>query len=168
MIIYKDIFTGDELFSDSFPMELVDDVVYKLKGKMRTESFEVNDSLIGGNASAEGGGDDGGDAATQSGVDVVMNGRLNEYALDKKSYMTHIKEYMKRVKERLQADKPDQVDTFTSKVQAFVKGVLGEFKEYQFFCGESMNPDGMLVLMKWDGETPYLFFFKHGLDEEKC
>ena len=65
-------------------------------GKMRTESFEVNDALIGGNASAEGGGDEGGDAACQSGVDVVMNGRLNEYALDKKSYMTHIKEYMKR------------------------------------------------------------------------
>ncbi|MRA94136.1 hypothetical protein GH868_29765, partial [Bacillus thuringiensis] len=73
-----------------------------------------------------------------------------------------------RVKDRLQTDKPDQVETFTSKVQKFVKGFLGEFKEYQFFCGESMNPDGMLVLMKWDGETPYLFFFKHGLDEEKC
>lgn len=168
MIIYKDIFTSDELFSDTFPMELVDDVVYKLKGKMRTESFEVSDTLIGGNASAEGGGDEGGDSACQSGVDVVMNGRLNEYALDKKAYMTHIKEYMKRVKDRLQTDKPDQVETFTSKVQKFVKGVLGEFKEYQFFCGESMNPDGMLVLMKWDGETPYLFFFKHGLDEEKC
>jgi len=25
----------------------------------------------------------------------------------------------------------------------------------------------MLALMKWDEETPYVFFFKHGLDEEK-
>ena len=41
-----------------------------------------------------------------------------------------------RVKERLQEVKPDQVEIFTSNVQKFVKGVLGEFKEYQFFCGE--------------------------------
>jgi len=33
--------------------------------------------------------------------------------------------------------------------------------------GESMAPDGMLALMKWDEETPYIYFFKHGLDEEK-
>jgi len=30
-----------------------------------------------------------------------------------------------------------------------------------------MQPDGMLGLMKWDEETPYMYFFKHGLDEEK-
>lgn len=30
-----------------------------------------------------------------------------------------------------------------------------------------MGPEGMLALMKWDGETPYMYFFKHGLDEEK-
>ena len=64
--------------------------------QMRTESYEVNDAMFGGNASAEGGGDEGGDASSTSGVDVVMNGRLQEYALDKKTYMTHIKEYMKR------------------------------------------------------------------------
>ena len=39
---------------------------------------------------------------------------------------------------------------------------------FTLVVGESMNPEGMLVLMKWDGETPYIFFFKHGLDEEKC
>jgi len=30
-----------------------------------------------------------------------------------------------------------------------------------------MQPDGMLALMKWEEETPYVYFFKHGLDEEK-
>ena len=33
--------------------------------------------------------------------------------------------------------------------------------------GESLQPDGMLALMKWEEETPYVYFFKHGLDEEK-
>ncbi len=32
-----------------------------------------------------------------------------------------------------------------------------------------MNPDGMCVLMDFrdDGVTPYMLFFKDGLDEEK-
>jgi len=30
-----------------------------------------------------------------------------------------------------------------------------------------MQPDGMLALMLWEEDTPYVYFFKHGLDEEK-
>jgi len=30
-----------------------------------------------------------------------------------------------------------------------------------------MKPEGMLGLMKWDEETPYMYFFKHGLLAEK-
>ena len=56
---------------------------------------------------------------------------------------------------------------FTKNVQTFVKDVLANFKEYQPFCDESMQPNGMLALMKWDEETPYMCIFKHGLDEEK-
>ena len=33
--------------------------------------------------------------------------------------------------------------------------------------GESMNPDGMHVLLIYEGETPYAYFFKDGLIEEK-
>ena len=36
-----------------------------------------------------------------------------------------------------------------------------------WIVGESMQPDGMLALMKWEEETPFVYFFKHGLDEEK-
>lgn len=167
MKIFKDLFTGDELFSDSFPIQLIDDVVYKVTGKLRTETFEIDESAIGGNASAEGGGDEGADAVSKQGVDIVMNSRLVEYTLPKKDYMTHIKEYMARVKKSLSESKPAEVDVFQKNVQAFIKDVIGNYKDYQLFCGESMGPDGMLALMKWDGETPYMYFFKHGLDEEK-
>ncbi len=33
--------------------------------------------------------------------------------------------------------------------------------------GESLDPDGMNVLMIYEGETPFLYFFKDGLEEEK-
>lgn len=166
MIIYKDLFTGDELFSDTFPLQLIDGVVYKVKGKMRTEVIDIDESAIGGNASAEAS-DEGAEATSKQGVDIVMNGRLIEYTLGKKDYMTYVKEYMARVKKSLSETKPDDVDLFTKNVQTFIKDVLANFKEYQLFCGESMQPDGMLALMKWEEETPYVYFFKHGLDEEK-
>lgn len=35
------------------------------------------------------------------------------------------------------------------------------------FVGESWNADAMCPLCYWDGETPYFYFFKHGVDEEK-
>ena len=166
MIIYKDLFSGDELFSDSFPVQLIHDTVYKVKGKLRTDTFEIDESAIGGNASAEGG-EEGSESTSKQGVDIVMNSRLVEYALGKKDYMTHIKTYMKAVKDKLQEIKPAESEVFQKNVQPFIKEVLNDFKEYQLFCGESMAPDGMLALMKWEEETPYMYFFKHGLDEEK-
>ena len=42
-----------------------------------------------------------------------------------------------------------------------------EFKDLQFFMGESCNTDAMTVIMLYKGETPYLYFFKDGLIEEK-
>ena len=35
MKVYLDIFTGDELCSDSYPMKVVDDVYYEVEGKVR-------------------------------------------------------------------------------------------------------------------------------------
>lgn len=167
MIIYKDAFTQDELFSDAHPIELINGVVYKVKGKLRTETFDIDESAIGGNASAEGGGDEGVESASKQGVDIVLSSRLVEFTQNKKDYMGHIKEYMKEVKAKLEKENSPDKDLFQKNVQEFVKGVLGDFKEYQFFCGESMKPEGMLALMKWDEETPYMYFFKHGLDAEK-
>jgi len=167
MIIYKDLFTGDELFSDANHTELLNSVVYKVKGKLRTDTFDIDEKAIGGNASAEGGGEEGTDVAQKQGVDIVMNSRLVEYTLGKKDYMTHIKDYMKQVKTRLEEDNSPDKDTFQKNVQEFIKDVLANYKDYQLFCGETMKPEGMLALMKWDEETPYMYFFKHGLEAEK-
>lgn len=171
MHIYKDKFSGDELFTDTYPMEELDGVVLKLKGKLKSEKIDFDDALIGGNASAEGGDEVCADPSSVSGVDIIMSGRLVEFALGKKEYMQHIKEYMKNVKKRLEEEESKEVQLFQTNVQKFVKGVLGEFKEYQLYCGESNHHEGMLGLLKWEsvdgGEIPYMYFFKHGLDIEK-
>ena len=100
---------------------------------------------------------------------VVHSFRLTETSFDKKSYMSYIKGYMKKIKQHLEGKKPERVAEFEKGVQPFVKKILENFKDYEFLVGESMNPDGMVILLNYreDGVTPFLTYFKDGLDEEK-
>jgi hypothetical protein len=171
MRIYKDLFTGDEMFSDTYKIKLVDDVLYEVYGKLITrKSGDVN--IAGFNPSAEEA-DEGTDEMVESGVDVVLNHRLQEtFAFgDKKSYTLYLKDYMKKLVARLEEKAPDQVDVFKTNMNKVMKDILGRFKELQFFTGSSMDIDGIVGLMEYreiDGDSvPVLMFFKHGLEEEK-
>lgn len=56
---------------------------------------------------------------------------------------------MKTTKTRLLSEgkTADEIKVeFESPAQAFAKKLLANFKDYEFYTGESMNPDGMLVL----------------------
>lgn len=58
---------------------------------------------------------------------------------------------MKSVKTKL-AEKGDEaeVKAFESGAQKFVKEtVLANFKDFEFYTGESMNPDGMVALLNY-------------------
>jgi len=171
MRIYKDLFTGDEMFSDTYKMKLIDDVLYEVYGRLVTR--KAGDVEIAGfNPSAEEA-DEGTDEAVESGVDVVLNHRLQEtFAFgDKKSYTLYLKDYMKKLVAKLEEKSPDQVDVFKTNMNKVMKDILGRFKELQFFTGISMDIDGIVGLMEYreiDGNSvPVLMFFKHGLEEEK-
>ncbi|KAL6428517.1 hypothetical protein ACFW04_007869 [Cataglyphis niger] len=159
------------MFSDTYKIKLVDDVLYEVYGKLISrKSGEVN--IAGFNPSAEEA-DEGTDEVVESGVDVVLNHRLQEtFAFgDKKSYTLYLKDYMKKLVARLEEESPDQVEVFKTNMNKVMKDILGRFKELQFFTGVSMDIDGIVGLMEYreiDGESvPVLMFFKHGLEEEK-
>lgn len=84
------------MFSDSYKMKLVDEVVYEVYGKLVTRS-QGDIQIDGANPSAEEA-DEGTDSSCESGVDIVLNHRLFEtYAFcDKKSYTAYLKDYMKK------------------------------------------------------------------------
>ena len=171
MKIYKDIITGDEMFSDTYKVKLIDEVMYEVTGKLVQR--KVGDvTLDGANPSAEEG-DEGTVEAVESGVDVVLNHRLQEcFAFgDKKSYTLYLKDYMKKLVEKLQERDPEQVDVFKNNINKYMKDVLGRFKDLQFFTGESMDVDGMVAMVEYrdidGGSVPICMFFKHGLEEEK-
>ncbi|XP_065163487.1 LOW QUALITY PROTEIN: translationally-controlled tumor protein homolog [Atheta coriaria] len=171
MRIYKDIYTGDEMFSDTYKIKLVDEVVYEVYGKL-IQRKQGDIAIDGANPSAEEA-DEGTDENVESGVDIVLNHRLMEtYAFgDKKSYTSYLKDYMKKLVATLEEKSPDQVDIFKTNMNKVMKDILGRFKELQFFTGESMEIDGMVGLMEYrdiDGtQVPVMMFFKHGLEEEK-
>ncbi|KAG5346379.1 TCTP protein, partial [Acromyrmex charruanus] len=159
------------MFSDTYKIKLIDDVLYEVYGKLVTR--KAGDVEIAGfNPSAEEA-DEGTDEAVESGVDVVLNHRLQEtFAFgDKKSYTLYLKDYMKKLVANLEEKAPDQVDVFKTNMNKVMKDILGRFKELQFFTGISMDIDGIVGLMEYreiDGDSvPVLMFFKHGLEEEK-
>jgi len=76
---------------------------------MRTDVIDIDEKAIGGNASAEGVADEGAEATSKQGVDVVMNSRLVEFAMNKKDYMTYIKEYMARLASQIFSEPVDKL-----------------------------------------------------------
>merc|ERR1712133_147001 len=168
MKIFKDVFSGDELFSDTYPMKLVDDCIYEVYGKHETRT-EGEVHLEGSNASAEEA-DEGTDSCSTSGIDVVLNHRLTETGFgSKKDYLVYLKDYMKKVVKYLEDNnRAGEVDSFKTNINKVMKELLGKFKELQFFTGESMDAEAMILIMDYkeiDGkERPVVMAFKHGLE----
>nr|BAN82748.1 translationally-controlled tumor protein [Oplegnathus fasciatus] len=170
MIIYRCIISKDEMFSDAFKIKVSEnEIFYEVEGKAVTRTEGFDDALIGANASAEEA-SEGTDASSVSGVDIVLNHNLKETGFDKKGYLPYIKEYVKAIKANLQETNPERVEKFVADVAPEVQKIVKGLKDYQFFTGESMNPEGMVGLLNYreDGITPYMLFFKDGLLVEKC
>ncbi|XP_075389566.1 translationally-controlled tumor protein-like [Tenrec ecaudatus] len=179
MIIYRDLISHAELFPNTYKIrEIAEGLCLEMVGKMvrRTEGA-IDDSLIGGNASAEGPDGDAAESTVVTGVDMVMNHHLQETSFTKQAYKKYIKDYMQSIKGKLEEQKREREKPFMTGAAEQIKKILANFKSYQFFIGENMNPDGMVALLDYredgvtdheDGVTPDMIFFKDGLGMEKC
>uniref|UniRef100_A0A2I2Y221 Translationally-controlled tumor protein n=1 Tax=Gorilla gorilla gorilla TaxID=9595 RepID=A0A2I2Y221_GORGO len=161
LIIYRDLISHDEMFSDIYKIwEIMDGLYLEVEGKMvsRIEG-NIDDSLIGG---------EGIESTVITGVDIVMNHHLQETSFTKEAYKKYIKDYMKSIKAKLEEQRPETVKPFMTEAAKQIKDILANFKNYQFFNCENMNPDGMVALLDYreDGVTPYMIFFKDDLEME--
>lgn len=173
MIIYKDLITGDEMFSDSSKIKLVDDCIFEVYCRHVTRK-EGDVILDGANPSAEGEDcDDGADPTVVSGLDLVLNQRLVETGFSKSDYKNYLKTYTKSLQEKWKELEwsDEKIAAAKGKITDAAKVFLKKLDDVQFFLGESTNPDGMVGLLEYreenGGEVPVMMFFKHGLDEEK-
>ncbi|KAJ3201461.1 hypothetical protein HDU82_008090, partial [Entophlyctis luteolus] len=146
----------------------VDDFLLEVDCEM-VKVKEGADVDIGANASAEGGEDDDVQDGEIIVNNVVYSFRLQSSGFDKDGYKTYIKGYMKALKNHLVSTKSSRAEDFEKKAAAAVRKVLTNFSDYDFYVGESMNPDGMVILLNYreDGTTPYLTLWKDGLRATK-
>ncbi|XP_054161372.1 translationally-controlled tumor protein homolog [Oppia nitens] len=176
MIIYKDLLTGDEMFTDSSKVRLIDDSLYEVECRPVTRK-QGEIEIAGFNPSADDGvdGDVGTDETVETGLDLVLNQRLSETGFSKNDYKNYLKTYTKDLQEKWKSLEwtDGQIIEAKSKLTEAVKKILPKIGDLQFFLGESINPDGMVGLLEYrqkeDGsaEVPIMMFFKHGLQEEK-
>ncbi|VDK83090.1 unnamed protein product [Litomosoides sigmodontis] len=180
MLIFKDAFTDDELASDSFPMKLVDGLIWEFKGRqvVRKEGEIV---LAGANPSTEGEDvDEGTDECVERGIDFVLNHRLQEMSCyeDMSTFKAYCKSFMKKVVELMQKNgkSEEEINEFKRKIQAWVVSLLNKdrFRQLQFFIGERMaegQGEGQVAVVEYreeeDGEVPYLMLVREALVEEK-
>ncbi|KAK0242830.1 translationally controlled tumor-associated [Armillaria nabsnona] len=167
MLLYEDVISGDEMFSDAFPVKLVDDIVFEVNCQTITIKPGA-DVDIGANPSAEEQ-DEGLEEGAVQVNNVVHSFRLQSTAFDKKSFLSYLKGYMKTVKAKLAETNPDRVNAFEKGAQTYAKKIVANFKDFEFYTGETMNADGMVALLNYreDGVTPYFTFWKDGLKEVK-
>jgi len=124
--------------------------------------------LTGANPSAEEA-EEGVEDGSEVVNNVVYSMRLQPTTFDKKTYLTYLKGYMKKVKAHLTEKDPGRVEAFEKAAQAYAKKIVANFKDWEFLTGDKMDPEAMVVLLNYrdDGTTPYLVYFKDGLKVEK-
>merc|ERR1712226_1071461 len=143
MLIYKDPISNDELCSDSFPTELkFNDCIMEVTGANIKESGGIDEALIGGNASAEGGDEGGADDCAVTGINVVMNHKLNPTQFGKKDFKVYMGAWFKRMAKWVEENK-------NAERAAAFKKIFANFKDWELYIGENMDPEGTLVFMNY-------------------
>jgi len=79
--------------------------------------------------------------------------------------------YIKRLNNALKAKEGGDVKSkeFQSGAAAALKKLSANVADYDVYMGESMNNEGMYILVNFreDGVTPFATIWKHGLEEMK-
>ncbi|XP_071839089.1 translationally-controlled tumor protein homolog isoform X1 [Apostichopus japonicus] len=155
MLIYRDMLTDEVLFDDAYPIKLVDDLYYRVTGKLTSESTDVNESVIAGNASAEGGWE-AFEANVRKGVNIVLAYHLKEIeGLDRKEYITLFKQYARRLIRHYKKNLPDKVAELEDKIRMLLEEVekLLKAEEFQFFQAVSDIGEGMVALLGYEEDV---------------
>ncbi|KAI9230608.1 MAG: translationally controlled tumor-associated [Piptocephalis tieghemiana] len=167
MLLFCDVISGDEMVSDAYPIKDVNSAVMEIDCAL-VQVKSGGDVDIGANPSAEEAAEDL-EEGSETVNNVVYSFRLQSTSFDKKGYMAYIKGYMKKLAKHLEENNPERVEPFKKEATEFVKKVVSNFSDYEFYTGESMDPDGMVALLNYreDGITPYFTLFRDGLKQQK-
>ena len=169
MKVWIDVFSGDEMISDSYKQNVImNGACLEVQAKYITKGNEKVD--VGGGNAFGGGEESDGEAEGETVINVVDAHKLQETQLSKKDFMTMVKAYLKRVVAHLkEKGKEDRVADFQKGATEMIKFIVGKYDEMMIFTGESYDCEaGLAFSYTKDGETePVFLFFIDGMREEK-
>ena len=158
MYIYNCIFTGKEVFSDAYPHKLEDEgFVWVVDGKYEELADQkFDDSLFGGNKSAEGE-DDEGEATTE--YKPVVNTLLRAFRLEEPVTITSLNDFKKALKKytvnlmaKLNESNQSRVAVLKSKLPKYAKQWAEDFDKIRVYVteGDGFEVEGTLVVITQD------------------
>ena len=179
MLVWQDIFTEDEVMSDSFKVQPVKDAEGNVvSGLFMVESKVVAkgaDNIDIGCGDAFGGGDNEVDDSVETVnnvIDDAIGFGYTETGFDSKADLkTYLKSHFRKIMKNLKSTNADdeQIDQFKSDAQEIVKYLVSQFKELQFFMFKSMDSEAGLAYSFYpEGAlAPVFVYIKWGLKEVK-
>ncbi|CDW75000.1 UNKNOWN [Stylonychia lemnae] len=168
MRVYKDIISGDEMVSDSYPNVLLfEDACLEVKSRLISKNAN-DDYGIGSN-------DEEGDGTVDDNsvnvIDIVDSFNLQEITLSKAEWTAYIKTYLPKIKKHLESTgRADRIPVFQKGATALFKHLLEKFDEVQIFAGKGFDVEAGYAYCYYKEQTdagPTFFYFHDGLREEK-
>merc|ERR1711976_656277 len=163
MLVYQDVFTNQEVLSDSFtPIFEEDNVIVKVHSRY-TNKDNAGDVDIGcGNAFGGGEEEQGGDEPEEKVNNIEYNFGLVETPFSKKDLLSYMKVYLKKKSYLEENGKADRVEAFQARSQAFIKRVIGDLENWTFYLPSNESMDGGLVFSCGEDEAapgPVFYYF---------
>jgi len=155
MIIYKCCFTGKDVFSDAYNVKLVDDLYYVVEGKFVKQDVGIDDSLIGGNKSAEAE-DEGCEDSVLLNSNLLSSAKLEEIPTitSKDDFKKAIKAYANKLIAHIAETDKERADFLKSKLNDVVKPMITNFKKTRFYAteGDEFDCEGIIIPFVQDCE----------------
>lgn len=179
MLVWQDIFTEDEVMSDSNKiLEVKDAEGNVVPGMFMVESRNVakgSDNIDIGCGDAFGGGDEEVDDSVETVnnvIDDVIGFGYTETGFDSKTELkTYLKSFFRKVMKNLKSTNAsdEQLAAFKNDAQEIVKYLVSMYKDLQYYMFKSCDSEAGLAYSYYpDGAiTPVFLYIKWGLKEVK-
>lgn len=179
MLVWQDIFTDDEVMSDSFKVSpVVDEEGNEVSGLFQVQSKQVSkggDNIDIGCGNAFGGEEEEVDDSVETVnniIDETVGFGYTETGFESKSDLkTFLKSYFRKIMKHLKSSgaDDDKIAAFKGDAQGIVKHLVSLYKELQFFMFRSMDSEaGMAFGYYPEGaHHPTFLYIKWGLKETK-
>ena len=101
-------------------------------------------------------------------VDIVERFNLQPLDLKKAAFMAWAKQFMPMRKKQLEESMPDKVEQFMAEAKKYVAYIVGHFADFEFYMGQSGDPDDYLLAGTDEGDKKVFYFLELACDSSKC